>query len=189
MAKSQQSFHWANDSLVRIMRSASVDPVDGYIVARGRKWLLVRVVDGSSCLDGYTAIRNEHITEVTDRGTTAQFTRRLLKMQNQWPPTGPSFSIDLDRTAGLVAALSDQDIAVGVYIEEEDPDVIFVGIPFRYKQNILGLNEIDSTGEWRSEASQWNHRRLTRIEFCSRYTIHMLEVAKHLRAVDADGEL
>jgi hypothetical protein len=110
-------------------------------------------------------------------------------MHNQWPPTGPDFSVDLDRTGGLVAALSDQDMAVAVYIEEEDPDVLFVGVPFLYKRRKLGLREIDSTGEWRAQKSQWEHRRLTKIDFCSRYTIHMLEVAKHLRAADADGGL
>lgn len=189
MAKSQQSFHWANGSLVRILRSVSAEPVDGYIVACGRKWLLVRVVDDSGSLDGYTVIRNDHLTDVRNRGTTAQFVRRLLEMHHQWPPAGPGFSVDLDRTGGLVAALSDQDMAVGLYIEEEDPDVMFVGVPFLYRRGMLGLHEIDSTGAWRAEASQWKHRRVTKIDFCSRYTIHMLEVAKHLRAADADGGL
>ena len=188
MAKLGPSFQWANDSLVRITRSVSAESLDGYIVARGRKWLLVRVVDGSSCLDGYTVIRNDQLTRVKKRGTTAQFVRRLLEMHDQWPPTGPDFSVDLDGTGGLVAALSNQEMAVGVYIEEEDPDVMFVGVPFSYRRKKLGLNEIDSTGEWRTGASQWEYRRLTRIDFFSRYTIQMLEVANRLRAADGDGD-
>jgi hypothetical protein len=164
--------------LVRIHRTVTPEPLDGYIIAQGRTWLLARPIDDSADIDGYTLLRNTHVKKVKkQRGT---FTRRLLEMRHQWPPAGPDFPVDLDSTRRLMAELSDQGLPVSVFIEKEDPDVLFLGLPSVHGPKALKLREIDAAGDWHAEPSYWKHRRITRIDFGTRYTITMLEVAHHV---------
>jgi hypothetical protein len=177
MTKTREGFEELGRTLVRIRRSVSEDPLDGFVLDRGREWLLISAVDDSCSPDGYSVVRSSHVTEMQDRGPTARFARKYLELCGEWPPQPPGFALNLNNTAGLVTILSGQGMAIEVYIEEEDPDVLFVGVPFLSTDG-LGLREIDAGGSWRGEDSEWEVERITQIRFGSRYTTHMLEVAE-----------
>lgn len=173
-----RSFHNTRESLVRIYRSVTPEPIDGMVVGLGRTWALLQVVDDAASLDGYTLVRVAQVTEVKGFGLSERFVRRSLELRGAWPPRPPAWSMNLDRTDDLISALVGHVKVVGIYIEEEDPDVFFVGVPFIYMRKLLGLREIDASGQWCEELSEWDFNRLTRIDFDSLYLARVLEVAR-----------
>lgn len=166
------------DEVVRVHRSCTDETLDGYIVAVGREWLLLTVVDGSASVDGFAVLRTSDIVSVETQGNTDQLVRQSLQIRREWPPPTLSWSINLDSTAEMLRDVASHASVVGLYIEHEDPDVLFVGVPYWHRDDALGLSEIDSTGRWVADDSEWEFDRISRLALDDRYVNRVLEVAR-----------
>ena len=167
------------DKLVRLYRSCTKEPLEGYIVAVGREWLVVSVNDDSASMDGFSVVRTKDVVRVEPRGPADEFVRRSLTLRQEWPPAKPSWPIQVDSTAEMLRGIVSHAKVVSIFIEHEDPDVMFVGVPFWYRDDALGLTEINASGQWEEGESEWEFDRISRLEFDNLYLNRVLEVADH----------
>lgn len=72
------------------------DPVEGYVVDVGERWVLIAVLDASIFIDGFAAVPIADIARVEPRNGSREFVERALRLHDEWPPTSPAEKISLD---------------------------------------------------------------------------------------------
>jgi hypothetical protein len=153
---------------VRLSRSIRHgDKVDGFVVGLGSQWVLLAKLDLNMYLDGYAALRLSDVAKVKRRGGPGTFVGRALAARGQWPPVG--VDVSLDSVTDLIADAAELAPLVTLYIEEEDPDVCFIGRPVRFGRRSVRLLEINPEADWANRPTKWRFDDLTRIEFGGRY--------------------
>ncbi|GAA5037750.1 hypothetical protein HNP84_003193 [Thermocatellispora tengchongensis] len=150
---------------IRVGRSiAGADEIDAYVVGVGRKWALLHVVSGDMRLDGYAAVRLRHVERASSAGWKGSaVAHRALGLRGERPARVPG--LDLDTTAGLIGTMAAAFGLIGVYVEEADPGVCYVGVPrgiTRGKR--LRLQEIDSGAEWDRACTTTRLAEITRLD-------------------------
>lgn len=154
---------------VRIARSTlrRSNKVEGFVVAVGKVWVLLAVLDPNVDLDGYAALRLDDVSKVERRGGPDTFVGRALAARGQWPPV--TVDVNLDDVADLLRTASDVAPLVTVHIEEDDPTVCYVGRPVRYSKRSVHMLDITPEAVWEKEPTEWPFVMLTRVEFGGRY--------------------
>jgi hypothetical protein len=162
-------------TLVQVHRSVSSDPIEGFILAVGKEWMLLAALRDDISLDGFCVVRIEDIEEIEQRLASQRFVRRALTLQRAWPPTGPS--VDLDTTGAMVAGVSSLNRTLSLFTEGIDEDLCFIGVPIGQTSTSLGLSEIRYTAEWEDDPTEWDFADITRVDFGEKYAARLLEVA------------
>ncbi|MEP7053775.1 MAG: hypothetical protein ABI912_00825 [Actinomycetota bacterium] len=130
------------------------DAREGYVVAIGRKWLLLRVFDHSIFLDGYSAVRRADVTGV-QRGKNGKFVRRALELQGAWPPSPPPGEVSLETTRLLVETAGRLMPLVTLHVERRDPQVCYIGVPVVFRPRAVGLRQITPKATWDRGITFW----------------------------------
>lgn len=155
-------------ALVRLSRSIRcADPVDGFVVGIGEKWVLLAELDPNIDLNGFCAVRRADITKVSVRGGSDSFVPRALQARGQWPPQPAA--VNLDDVSELIRTAADLAPLVTLHIEADNPDVCFIGRPARVTIRNLHLLDIDPQAQWSHRTRKFRHASLTRVEFGGRY--------------------
>jgi hypothetical protein len=116
-------------TLVRVSRTIRRgDKLDGFVVGIGQAWVLLAVLDPNIYLNGYAALGLGDVAKVSRRGGPDTFVGRALAAPGEWPPA--AVDVDLDSVADLVRTASEVAPLVALHVEEDDPDVCFIGRPF-----------------------------------------------------------
>jgi len=163
--------------LVRVHRRKHLDCYDGYVLAVGKRWLLLANLDGAIVLDGYTALRRRDVKSVR-RKCTADFVRTALTLRGQWPPAPPATQVDLEGTRSLLASLRGQWPLVTVHPELEDPDVCFIGDLQHVGRKWMRLREITPQATWTEPPSEFRIDRITRVDMGGRYEQALIDVVR-----------
>jgi hypothetical protein len=167
--------HAVND-LVRVSRRGSRwDRRDGYVVAVSCKWLLLAVIDDRVRPDGVSAVRVDDIESVVVAKNQDRFVRQHLELHQAWPPNWATVA-PLDKTRHLIESLGSTHPIVAVFIEDEDPNVCFIGRPERITARAVHLREVTPQAEWR-RGSKWTFGRITRLDAGGGYEEALAEVA------------
>lgn len=154
--------------LLRISRTIRrSDKIDGFVVGVGQAWVLLAVLDPNIYLNGYTALRLGDVSKVKRRGGPVTFVGRALAARGEWPPV--AVDVDLDSVADLVRTGSNVAPLVTLHVEEDDPDVCYVGRPVRFTNRSVRLLEITPQAEWRDRPTKWSLADVTRVDFGGRY--------------------
>jgi hypothetical protein len=154
--------------IVRVMDGA--DRLDGYVVAIGDDWVLLRGMDNDLSVDGWSAvrIRDIHSIDSLSRREHRDVQSRVLEALDQWPPKAPTVCLvnDLNgviRTAQGVSAL------VAVHREASRPDSLWIGVTRAVDDENLTLTELDAAGEWDATNSVFDTDDVTRVDFDTNY--------------------
>ncbi|MFF5210405.1 hypothetical protein [Streptosporangium sp. NPDC000396] len=155
---------------VRVGRGINhVDRLDAYVVGIGRKWVMLHTISDAIRLDGYSAVRLRDVAHATRSGWKgADVAHRALILRGEHAQA--LAAIDLDTTAGLIDTMTKAFPLVGIYIEEIDPDVCYIGRPrgITRKKN-LRLQEISPRATWGNTCFKNRTADITRLDAGSGY--------------------
>lgn len=164
--------------LVRLHRLlAGSDQVEGFVLAVGREWSMLALLDPAIRLDGFLAIRTGDVTSVKRLAGRHEFPVHLLAVRGQWPPAEPSFDVVLESPGTIIAGASDLFPLVRIFVEAVDPRATVIGRPVRCGARKLRLREMTRRGHWLPGTTTWPMAGVTRIEFGRRYDEALIEYA------------
>lgn len=138
---------------------------DGFVLAIGRKWVLLAKTTEGGFFDGHVAIRLSAISEVrVDTG----FQPRFARTQVEWPPGLPPGVVDpdLDTTEAMLSTLLVANRLVGL---EPDGTVIWIGIPYRLRGRSIALWEVDPKARWADKPRRHPLRQLVTVQLGTQY--------------------
>ncbi|NII51190.1 hypothetical protein [Frigoribacterium endophyticum] len=155
-------------TLVRVARDAEPAALyTGFVLAVGRKWvLLARTADGGHA-EGHIAFRLRDIKAV--RWDTS-FESRAAKMLPSWPRLAPVplETLDLDRTRGMLQTLVAPSQLVAIQFRNLAAG-LSVGVMERLTPHHLVLREIAPDASWDEDLTHSRMGRLSVVETGSRY--------------------
>jgi hypothetical protein len=164
-----------NRLVVLRRRSERGTRYQGYVLALGRKWVLLAQIADGGFFDGQIAFR---LRDLRDVRNSTSFESRAARLRDEWPPRMPAalVGIDLDRTSGVLKAFGADGSLIGVQSDHRY-DVLWIGVLDEVRRHWVYLWEVDSTGEWRDQPLGYRLRRLTVIERGGQYLRGLADVA------------
>lgn len=163
---------------LRVVRSIDgADVLEGFVLGLGKKWVLLARL-GDASLDGFVAVRLDDLARVQPI-RSGSFYPRLLMLRGQWPPES-GVALNLDSTDTIVRTAAAAAAALPLltlYIERDDPDVCFIGVPVQIADKSVWLQEVNHQAVWDDTLSRWRYAEVTRLGFRGRYESALLEVA------------
>jgi hypothetical protein len=168
--------------VVSVFRTAST--VQGFVVVVGTDWAVVRELDDSLFLDGYSAVRIEAIKKVRPAKDRATFIEELLTSRGQWPiePLIGNFT----RTRDVVRFIRSSGKLVRIYEGSKYPEKFWIGVPREPKKKSVTLLFLDPDGTWSPKPVRFWFGYATRLSWGHLYEATLLEVAG---SSPVDGEL
>lgn len=147
----------------------------GFVVAVGRRWvLLARVMDGGF-FDGHVAVRLREIARVRpDRS----FERAFARTQPEWPPAPPDVLgvLDLDSTAGVLTSLLEPGAIFGIE-QDRKYDAVWIGVPHKLTKRWLYIWEARPDGTWHDEPRGYRRNRITVVVMGDHYQVGLSGIA------------
>lgn len=162
---------------VRVTRAIlGADVLEGYLIASSAKWTVLARLADDFTIDGHVAVRTRHISRV-QRHPKHELASKLLTGRGQWPPSTLETMPPLDVTGSLLQGLAAHGPTLSVFVESDDPEVCFIGVPVDWTERALWLDEISPQATWEDTLSQWRYRDITRVDVGGRYEAALLEAA------------
>lgn len=161
--------------LVRLRRAGALDDVSGYVLAVGRRWVLLARVADTICSDGWTAVRLRSVRRVR-ADAHRDFVDAALRLRGQWPPRLPDQVLDLDSSRALLGSLRGEEL-VAVHPERRDPDICFVGVVRDVRDVRDHLVEVTPGARWEARRRRRRLRAITRVDVGGSYEAALRLVA------------
>jgi hypothetical protein len=163
--------------LVRLRRDIpGADEIEGYVLDIGVEWVLLARLDPEVFLNGFVLVKLSDVVRA-GKSSSRQFVRRALELHGEWPPARPDWKLSLDDIAGLLAAVAARRPLLTIYVEDDDPEVCFIGAPAKIGRRKLHLLEVSPRAVWDAEPTKWPLADVTRIDFGGRYEQALYDVA------------
>ena len=121
--------------------------LDGSVVAVGRRWVLLALLDGTMVLDGWAAVRTGDLTSIR-RAPNHLFVDQLLTGRGQLPAPPPMPGLDLHSTRRLLDTAAHTAPLVTIHTERDHPDECYIGRLTRQGRHRITLQEIDPDARW-----------------------------------------
>jgi hypothetical protein len=154
--------------LVRVRRwIPDADPLDGFVVGIGRKWVVLQRVMLRCDFDGWQLFRLKDVQSMSMDPDPGCFEVRALKARTLWPPSAPELS--LDDAVAVLETVSSASMMVSVYDEYDKTDACWIGAVTSVDESKLRLLEVDTLGEWKRKPRTIDPADVTRLEFGGRY--------------------
>ncbi|WIB65550.1 hypothetical protein [Curtobacterium sp. MCBD17_040] len=147
----------------------------GFVLALGRKWvLLARTIDGG-LFNGYIAFR---LTDIASVRPDSTFESRAARLRPEWPPSFPRTldTVNLDTTAGALRTIPANGELVGVQSNHRY-DALWIGVIHAVTRHWVYLHEVRPDATWHDHAAGRRLRRLTVIETDGHYIRGIRSVA------------
>lgn len=176
-SKTQRRLQRAVDErwLVRIERSIpDAEMLYGFVLETTKRWTLLAIENGTR-LNGFVAVRTRDVRKVKRRPRS--LIRRHLDAHGQWPAPPPPSNIALGSLADLLDDITAQGRMVAIHEERTDPDMCFIGRVVGHRNRSFGLQEVTPKARWRTNATKWRYRDVTRVDFAGAYNTALEEVA------------
>ncbi|MEZ0493504.1 hypothetical protein AB2L28_14795 [Kineococcus sp. TBRC 1896] len=161
----------ADSVLVRVHRAVGEEEVEwleGYVVALGRRWLVLACVSTDVWPTGWSAVRLRDVSVVEPRAN-ARFTTEALRRRDQWPLPPVPVHLDLDSRRGLLTSLVGSEEIVALHPERRDPDVCFVGVVREVGEHWVELLEVTTAAQWETATTRRAVEAVTRIDLAGGY--------------------
>lgn len=163
-------------TIVKLNRvSAPYETLEGFVVAIGRKWVLVAPIASGGFFDGYAVIRVREIARVRcDRS----FQRRFSETRPEWPvnpPPGRPMP-DLDSTRGMLRSFLAKGVLCAIE-RRNKPDLMWVGVPDQLRRHWLYLLEVRSDATWHAGPLGYRLRTITLVRMGDQYLRALAAVA------------
>jgi len=159
--------------LVRIERSLRfADPVDGFVIQVGTKWVLVAKVSDGGYFDGHVALRIRDIERVK---ANRSFASVHVLTEPEWPPGFPR-PVGLDDTAVVLRDLDASDSLIGIQNEQER-SAIWIGRLDEILGKWVYLREVRTDASWHESPLGYKLKSITSVEIGTRYLVALAQVA------------
>ncbi|MHA7209959.1 hypothetical protein [Arthrobacter sp. MDT1-65] len=149
--------------------------LDGFVVAVGRKWVLLAQTMDGGFFDGYAAVRLREIAHVRPDRT---FEQEFAKTRPEWPPT-PLVDRpppDLDTTSSMLWSF----LAPGVLFSIERDrkyDAMWIGAPAELTRRYLYLWEVRPDATWHDVPLGYPLRSITVVRTGDHYLEGLAAIA------------
>jgi hypothetical protein len=163
--------------LLRVGRVWSEGTFEGYAAGVADTWAALHVLNPNIYLDGFAAVRLDDVTSLEPRGGPETFAARSLALDDRWPPPPLPEDVDLTSVRRILTTAARRYHLVSIYIERDDPGVVFVGRVAGLTPKTLNLLELDAHAAWLREPSAWRLDEITRVDFGGEYQRRLLRVA------------
>jgi hypothetical protein len=159
--------------VVSIFKTAST--VQGFVVAVSTDWVVLRELDDSLFLDGYSAIRLEVVKKVRPVKDRERFIEELLSARGQWPvePLVGNFI----KTKDVVRFIWASGNLVRIYEGTKHPEKFWVGIPYKPKKRSVTVECLDPDGTWSPKPGKFWYGYTTRLSWGHLYETTLREIA------------
>jgi hypothetical protein len=159
--------------VVRDLKGAEV--VEGFVVAVSSNWVVLRELDESLFLDGFTALRIETVKKIRPAKNRDRFVERLLTTRGQWPvkPLVGNFTT----TKQVIRFIWASGELVRIYEDGRYPRRFWVGIPDKPKERKVEVTCLGPDGSWSSKSRKFDFGYTTRVSWGHLYEKTLHEVA------------
>ncbi|MFC6153633.1 hypothetical protein [Nocardioides yefusunii] len=146
---------------VRVSSHHCDDESHGFVVALGKRWAAIALLDEGRRHDGWDLVRLRDVSRVR-RSRREKVAERILRARGTWPLLAP-VGLDLDRASRLLGTLAARGDLVSIHCERERPDALWVGVPLAAEGRDVVVHELNTVGEWDNDPSYFTARDITRI--------------------------
>lgn len=154
--------------LVRVRRwIPEADVLEGFVVGLGEKWIALQRLSDRIAFDGWQLMRLKDVQAVSLEPDRDNFEITVLKRRNQWPPTGPTLS--LDDTLGALNSASAADPMISIFDEFARPDVCWIGTIRSLGPDKISFLEVNTRGGWARKPRTVDPADVTRIDLGGGY--------------------
>ena len=160
--------------LVKVTRRKGWDRVDGSIVSRSSKWLLL-AVECDAGFDGHALIRVADVRHV-EAFPSDTFIARALENEGHWPLPGLE-GVDLSSTRSAVRTLAESGALLAIYYERDHPDETLIGLPRTLGRKKFRLQNVNTEAEWDGEDATFRYGSVSRIDVGNAYERRLSAVA------------
>lgn len=165
-----------SDQIVNIRRRSRPGyTIDGFVLAVGRRWVLLSKTTEGGHFDGYAAIRISDIKNVRpDRSFQSDF----AKTRPEWPPALPSARgrLDLDTNRGMLRSLLAPNHIAGIE-RNLRVDATWIGVPYDMTKKFLYLWEVTPQATWNEAPFGYRLKTITTVIFDDRYQTALAAMA------------
>jgi len=158
-------------TITRAGLGRKADKIDCYVVEVGADWVVLASRSQVVYLDGWEVVRVKDVTAVTvETGDLRSYIQRALVNLGAPVVHPEGFRVSDDRTAKetLLEMLASRYL-VGFHLEEEDPQMRFIGEFTGYNKKWFGFRQVGSSGKWDVGDSLFRKSKVTRVTIGGRY--------------------
>lgn len=165
-----------DQTLVRLRsKHRKADPVDGFVVALGRRWAALALVDDASRPNGWDLVRLREVAAL-ERRHNSSVVQQILTARDAWPLAAPE-GIAVDRARELTDALVARAELVSVHVEGFDAESLWLGLPISHRDGELEVHEINVRGRWSRRPTFFDVKAVTRYTLGNGYADSLALVA------------
>lgn len=148
-------------ALVRLdSKHRHAEPIEGCVVALGRRWVALALLDGATRPDGWALVRLRDVASV-QRSPHSALAQQILRARSAWPLLPPA-DLPLDKGRELTDALVARGELMTVHVEGFDPEARWVGMAVSHREGELELHEITARGRWSRRPTFFDVKAVTR---------------------------
>ena len=152
--------------LVRLTRKFEDARIRGYVLAVGRAYFLLALVNDRVWFDGFECFRIKDLNSI-EVDPYRIFAEAALRKRGAQFPKPPELNMDTTRTilesAGTLFPL------ITIHREEADPEVCHIGKVVATNRTQVALLELGPDAAWDKTAIAYSLREITRINFGGGY--------------------
>lgn len=112
--------------LVKVTRRRGWDRLDGSIVSRSSKWLLL-AIEYDAGFNGHALVRVSDVRRI-QQYPKSSFVERALDREGHWP-LPPLEGVDLSSTRTALESLAASGLLVAIHYEQDHPNECLIGVP------------------------------------------------------------
>ncbi|WP_277212516.1 hypothetical protein [Isoptericola croceus] len=163
------------NQIVFYRESKHLETVRGFLVAVGRRWVLLAVTSDGGYPDGHAAIRLRDV--MAWRVDEESFESRFARTLPSWPPVVPHAGVRLGSAKGVLGTLASGDELLGIEQEFRFPDTIWIGRRDAVIGKWVYLLEVYVDGTWGDAPLGYKCKQVTRVSIRSQYMTALAQVA------------
>lgn len=160
--------------LVEVTRRKGWDRLDGSIVSRSSKWLLL-ALEYDAGFNGHALVRVSDVRRI-QQYPSSSFVERALDREGHWPL--PQLQgVDLSSTRTLLESLAASEMLLAIHYEQEHPDECLIGVPRSFGHKKFRLQNVGTDAQWDAEDSVHRYEWVSRIDVGNAYERRLAAIA------------
>lgn len=160
--------------LVKVVRRKGWDRLDGSVLARSSKWLLL-AIEYDAGFYGHALIRVSDVRRI-QQYPSSSFVERALEREGHWPLPRLE-GVDLSSTRAALESLAASGMLLAIHYEQDHLHECLIGVPRTFGRKKFRLQNVGTDAEWDAEDSVHRYRWVSRIDVGNAYEQRLSAVA------------
>jgi hypothetical protein len=160
--------------LVEVTRRRGWERLDGSIVSRSSKWLLL-AIEYDAGFNGHALVRVSDVRRI-EQYPSSSFVERALDREGHWPL--PQLKeVDLSSTRAVLESLAASKMLLAIHNEQEYPHECLIGVPRSFRAKQFRLQNVGTDAQWDTEDSVHRYKSVSRIDVGNAYERRLAAIA------------